>query len=46
MGARGIVAVKALCYNPERRGFETRSDKFVNLPNPSGLSIPWGLLSN
>jgi hypothetical protein len=24
MGARGNVVVKALCYKPEGRGFETR----------------------
>jgi hypothetical protein len=24
MGARGSVVIKALCYNPEGRGFETR----------------------
>jgi hypothetical protein len=24
MGARGSVVVKALCYKPEGRGFETR----------------------
>jgi hypothetical protein len=28
--------VKALCYKPEGRGFDTRWGKFLNLPNPSG----------
>jgi hypothetical protein len=38
----GIV-VKALCYKPEGRGFDTRwSDFFLNLPNPSGRTRPWG----
>jgi hypothetical protein len=39
------VVVKALCYKPEGRGFDTRSDEFLNLPNPSGRPRPWGLLS-
>jgi hypothetical protein len=42
---RGSVVVKALCYKPEGRGFDTRLDKFLNLPNPSGHPRPWGLLS-
>jgi hypothetical protein len=45
VGARGIVVVKALCYKPEGRGFETRGGEFLNLPNPSGRSRPWGLFS-
>jgi hypothetical protein len=44
-GARGIVVVKALRYKPEGRGFETRLSEFFNLPNPSGLTKPWGSLS-
>jgi hypothetical protein len=28
MGARDSVAVKALCYKPEGRGFNTRLDVF------------------
>jgi hypothetical protein len=35
-GARGNVVVKALCYKPEGRGFDTRCGEFLNLPNPSG----------
>jgi hypothetical protein len=37
--------VKALCYKPEGRGFETRWGDSLNLPNPSGRTRPWGLLS-
>jgi hypothetical protein len=37
--------VKALCYKPEGRGFDTRRGKFLNLPNPSGRTRPCGLLS-
>jgi hypothetical protein len=39
------VVVKALCYKPEGRGFQTRWGDFFNLPNPSGRTRPWGLLS-
>jgi hypothetical protein len=28
-GSRGSVVTKALCYNPERRGFETLSGKLL-----------------
>jgi hypothetical protein len=45
MGARGILVLKMLGYNPEGRGFETRWGEILNLPNPSGRSRPWGLLS-
>jgi hypothetical protein len=45
IGARGSVVVKALCYKPEGRGFETRLGAFLNLPNPSGRTRPWGLLN-
>jgi hypothetical protein len=41
-GARGSVVVKALRYKPEGRGFDTRWGEFLNLPNPSGLTRPWG----
>jgi hypothetical protein len=41
----GCVVVKALCYKPEARGFDTRWGEFFNLPNPSGRTRPWGLLS-
>jgi hypothetical protein len=44
-GARGSVVVKALCYKPEGRGFDTRLGEFLNLPNLSGRTRPWGLLS-
>jgi hypothetical protein len=44
-GALGSVVVKALCYKPEGRGFETRCGEFFNLPNLSGRTRPWGLLS-
>jgi hypothetical protein len=44
--ARDGVVVKALCYKPEGRGFDTRSsDFFLNLPNPSGRTRPWGFIS-
>jgi hypothetical protein len=42
---RGSLVVKALDYKPEGRGFETRWGEIVNLPNPSGRTRPWGLLS-
>jgi hypothetical protein len=45
VGARGRVVVKALCYKPEGRGFDTRQGEFLNLPNPSGRTSPWGSLS-
>jgi hypothetical protein len=44
-GARGSVVVKALCYKPEGRGFDSRWGEFLNLPNPSGRTRPWGLLN-
>jgi hypothetical protein len=44
-GTRGSVVVKALCYKPEGRGFDTRRCDFLNLPNPFGHTKPWGLLS-
>jgi hypothetical protein len=39
------VVVKAICYKPEGRGFDTRLGEFVNLPNPSSRTRPWGLRS-
>jgi hypothetical protein len=42
---RGSVVVKALCYKLEGRGFDTGCGEFLNLPNPSGRTRPWGLLS-
>jgi hypothetical protein len=44
-GARGSVVAKALCYKPEGRGFDTRWGEFLNLPNPSGHTRQWCLLS-
>jgi hypothetical protein len=35
----------ALCYKPEGSGFDTRWGEFLNLPNPSGPTRPWGLLN-
>jgi hypothetical protein len=29
IGKRGRVVVKTLCYTPEERGFETRSDEYI-----------------
>jgi hypothetical protein len=45
IGARGSVVVKALCYKLEGCGFDTQWGEFLNLPNPSGRTRPWGLLS-
>jgi hypothetical protein len=42
---RGSVVVKALCYKPEGHGFNTRCHFLKKLPNPSGCTRPWGLLS-
>jgi hypothetical protein len=39
------VVVKALRYKPQGRGFDTRWGEFLNLPNPSRSTRPWGLLS-
>jgi hypothetical protein len=44
-GKRGSVVVKALHYKQEGRGFDTRLGDLLNLPNPSGRTRPWGLLS-
>jgi hypothetical protein len=43
--SRGSVVVKALCYKPEGRGFDTQWGEFLNLSNPSGRNMPWDLLS-
>jgi hypothetical protein len=48
-GARGSVVVKALCYKPEGRGFDTRWGEFLNLPDPSdrlGFTQPLTEMSN
>jgi hypothetical protein len=39
------IVVKALCYKPEGREFGTQCGEFLNLPNPSGSTRLWGLLS-
>jgi hypothetical protein len=39
------LVVKALCYKPEGRGFDTRRGEFLNVPNPSGRTRPRSLLS-
>jgi hypothetical protein len=44
-GARGSVVVKTLCCKPKGCGFDTLRGEFLNLPNPSGRTRPWGLLS-
>jgi hypothetical protein len=41
VGARGSV----LCYKQEGREFDNRLGEFLNLPNPSGRTRPWNLLS-
>jgi hypothetical protein len=40
LGARGSVVVKALCYKPESRGFDSRWGEFLNLPKLSGRTRP------
>jgi hypothetical protein len=35
----GSVVVKALCYKPEGRRFDTRSGEFLSLPNHSGPGV-------
>jgi hypothetical protein len=45
LGACGSVVVKALGYRLEGRGLETRLGEILNLPNLSGHTRPWGLLS-
>jgi hypothetical protein len=45
MGARGSVVLMALGYKPEGHRYETRKGEILNLPNPSGRTRPWGLLS-
>jgi hypothetical protein len=43
----GQAVVTTLCYKPKNRGFESRCGVciFFNLPNPSGRTRSWGLLS-
>jgi hypothetical protein len=45
LGVRSSVVVKALCYKPEGRSLDTRWGDFLNLPNLSGRTRPWGLIS-
>jgi hypothetical protein len=40
----GSLVVKALYYKPESRGSLPDDVIFLNLPNPSSRSRPWGLL--
>jgi hypothetical protein len=42
------VSHQALCYKSEGRGLESRWGEWIsfNLPNPSGRTRPWGLLSS
>jgi hypothetical protein len=44
-GARAGVVVKAVCYKPEGRGFDTEWGEFLNLSNTSGRIGPLGSLS-
>jgi hypothetical protein len=44
-GVRDSVVVMALCYKTEGGWFDTRWGDFFNLPNPSGRTRLWGLLS-
>jgi hypothetical protein len=41
----GSVVVKVLCYKLEGHRFDTQWGDFLNSPNPSVRSRPWGLLS-
>jgi hypothetical protein len=43
-GASGSVVLKVLCYKLEGRGLPDEVI-FLNLPNPSGCTRPWDLLS-
>jgi hypothetical protein len=40
-----IYVIKAQCKTPEGRGFDSGWGEFLNLPNPSGRTSSWGLLS-
>jgi hypothetical protein len=44
-GARGSLVVKELCYKQEGHGFDARWGDFLNLPNPSSRTRPWGFLN-
>jgi hypothetical protein len=44
IGARRSLVVKALWCKPEDRWFDTQWGGFLNLPNPSDRTRPWGLL--
>jgi hypothetical protein len=39
------LVVKALGYKQKGHGFEARWGEVLNVPNPSGHTRPWGLLS-
>jgi hypothetical protein len=41
-GAHSTVLIKTLCYKPEGHGFDTLWGEFLNLPNPSSCTRPWG----
>jgi hypothetical protein len=45
IAARGSLVVKALSYKSKGLGFETQWGEILNLPDPSGRTRPWGLLS-
>jgi hypothetical protein len=45
MGSRDSLVVETLDYKPEGSGFYIRWGEILSLPNPSGCTIPWGLLS-
>jgi hypothetical protein len=45
-GARGSLVVKALGYKPEGHEFETQWGEILNLPDPSGCTMSWGLLAH
>jgi hypothetical protein len=40
-----VLFISSLCYTPEGRGFDTRGGEILNLPNLSGRTRLWGLLS-
>jgi hypothetical protein len=44
-GSDKVTEFFQFTYKPEGRGFDTRGGKFLNLPNHSGVTRPWGLLS-
>jgi hypothetical protein len=40
-----IIIIIIICYHPEGRGSRPAKVNFFNLLNPSGRTMPWGLLS-